>query len=294
MNPLKFLLATVPMLASLGCIEGPAEPAQIDTLNCTLDTYRVVSADVPWNAAIARDAAIDLNGDDVPDNSGAGALVLLLQSFESAAGLPDLVNERLQTDEAAWFIAVNQCPDGRYLVWALRGEDQDGDGIFELSNRDAPPAQGIADFATIRVADGGFGEIPIGIFADPLGEARDIWSSGAGLAAEFQLDDGALVGKVGLGLANDYATIIGRPLAAFFTSRLQAGTSEFAEEVDTNNDGIVSWAELSVNSLVSATILNPDLDLLRNDAYEPGRDGIEESLSFSFRFRAEPVEVRWQ
>jgi hypothetical protein len=78
--------------------------------------------------------------------------------------------------------------------------------------------------STIQVQEGGFGEIPIGIFADPLGEASDIWSTGVALAADFSLEEGDLVGKLGLGL-DDYRERVGRPLAAFFTSRLQAGTS---------------------------------------------------------------------
>jgi hypothetical protein len=244
---------------------------------------------------MARDSALDLDADEAPDNAGGSLLSsLLLQQFESAAGLPALVNERLDSDEVPWFIALDQCADGRYLFWMLRGEDLDGDGVYELSSRDAPPAQGSMVGSSIQVASGGFGEIPIGIFADPLGEAREIWSSGAGVAAAFTREDGNLIGKLGIGLADDYAEIVGRPIAAFLSSRLQAGTSEFAEDLDTSGDGVVSLAELEASSLIRATLLNPDLDLLRRDLYDPGRDGMDDSLSFGFFFRAEPVAVRWQ
>ncbi len=287
------LLALLPILATAGCVDEPIEP-EVAPLNCTLTTYRIVSADVPLTTAMANAVALDLDADTIKDNAGGGVLAAFLQYFDSADGLPALVNERLAS-EVPWFIALDQCPDGRYLFWTLRGEDFNGDGVYELSGREAPPAQGtLVGSSSIRVADGGFGEIPVGIFADPLGEAREIWSSGAGLAAAFSLEDGAVVGKLGLGLADNYFEIVGRPMAAFFTSRLQAGTSEFATELDTNRDGIVSLAEFEQSSFVQATLLKPDLDLLRNGSYNPGRDGIADSLSFAFSFRAEPVDVRWQ
>ncbi len=291
MKTLTHALALLPVLA-IGCVDEPIEP-ETAPLNCTLTTYRIVSADVPLSAAMASAAALDLNADTMENNAGGGALAAFLQYFDSADGLPALVNERLAS-EVPWFIALDQCPDGRYLFWTLRGEDFNGDGVYELSGREAPPAQGTLVGSAIHVAGGGFGEIPVGIFADPLGEAREVWSSGAGLAAAFSLEDGALVGKLGLGLADNYFEIVGRPLAAFFTSRLQAGTSEFATELDTNRDGIVSLAEFEQSSFVQATLLKPDLDLLRNGSYAPGRDGIDDSLSFAFSFRAEPVNVRWQ
>lgn len=294
MKTLNRVLALLPVLSLAGCINEPADDSEIDTLNCTLSTYRIVSADVPLNAVMANAAALDLDADALEDNSGGSALAAFLQQFDSADGLPLLVNERLASEEAPWFIALNQCPDGRYLFWTLRGEDFNGDGVYELSSREAPPAQGTLVGSSIQVTGGGFGEIPVGIFADPLGEAREIWSSGAGLAAEFSLEDGDVVGKVGLGLADNYFEIIGRPMAAFFTSRLEAGTSDFAAELDTNGDGIVSLAEFEISSIVQATLLNPDLDLLSRDSYNPGRDGVDDSLSFSFAFRAEPVVVRWQ
>jgi hypothetical protein len=294
MRTLNRVLALLPVLSLAGCIDEPVDEAEVDALNCTLSTYRIVSADVPLNAVMATAAALDLDADALEDNSGGSALAAFLQQFDSADGLPTLVNERLASEEAPWFIALNQCPDGRYLFWTLRGEDFNGDGVYELSSREAPPAQGTLVGSSIHVTGGGFGEIPVGIFADPLGEAREIWSSGAGLAAEFSLEDGDVIGKLGLGLADNYFEIIGRPMAAFFTSRLQAGTSEFAADLDTNDDGIVSLAEFEISSIVQATLLNPDLDLLRRGSYNPGRDGVEDSLSFSFAFRAEPAIVRWQ
>ena len=292
MKPLTHLLAVLPMLATINCVDEPADPVYPE-VTCALTTYRIVSADVPLSAVMAATAALDLDADTMKDNAGGGILAAFLQQFESANKLPALVNERLAS-EAPWFIALDQCPDGRYLFWTLRGEDFNGDGVYELSGREAPPAQGTLVGSSIQVAGGGFGEIPIGIFADPLGEAREIWSSGAGLAAAFSLEDGVVVGKLGLGLADNYFEIIGRPLVAFFTSRLQAGTSKFAADLDTNGDGIVSLAEFEQSSFVQATLLAPDLDLLRNGSYNPGRDGIDDSLSFAFSFRAEPVNVRWQ
>lgn len=109
----------------------------------------------------------------------------------------------------------------------------------------------------------------------------------------FERDGDALVGTFGVGLAGNYFEVIGRPLAAFFTSRLQAGTSEFAAETDRDGDGIVSLTEFADSALIRATLLNPDLDLLGNGDYDLGPDGVPESLSFSFSIRAEPTRVRW-
>jgi hypothetical protein len=52
--------------------------------------------------------------------------------------------------------------------------------------------------------------------------------------------------------------------------------------------------EFEDDFLVQASLLNPELDLLRDGIYDPGRDGVDDSLSFGFTFRAEPVNVRWQ
>ncbi len=287
-------LTTLLLVTSVACGGETAEPIPFDPVDCQLETYRIVSADVPLSASASAAVAVDLDGDGLGDNAGGGTLAFFLQQFDSAASLPELVNTRLQDDETAWFIALNQCADQRYLFWVLRGQGPDADGVFALSPRDAPPAQGSLVGSTIAVSGGGFGEIPIGIFADPLGEASDIWSSGAGVAGSFERNADTLVGNFGLGLSGDYFEIIGRPLAAFFTSRLQAGTSEFAAKLDTDQSGIISLSELREDEIVEATLLRPDLDLLRNGIYDPARDGVDDSLSFSFSIRAERTPVRWQ
>ncbi|MCP4445195.1 MAG: hypothetical protein GY811_07625 [Myxococcales bacterium] len=80
--------------------------------------------------------------------------------------------------------------------------------------------------------------------------------------------------------------------SAYFTERLEPGTSEYAEDLDANRDGTISLSELRDDTLIRNTLLNPDLDLLSDDRFRPNVDGLKESISFSVSIRAEPVDVR--
>lgn len=56
---------------------------------------------------------------------------------------------------------------------------------------------------------------------------------------------------------------------------------------DTDNDCLIPVAELMSNSLIGATLRNPDLDLLdATGAYNPNDDGINDSLSLAIGFTA--------
>lgn len=283
------LLASL-SLAFLGCV-ADVEEEPIDLARCDMTTYRVVAAEVPLSAVSAADMAIDIDGDGDNDNALGGALAAMLSVYESAQGLPALVNERLQTEDAAWFITLGRCRDDQVLVWSQRGADDDGDGVFTLGERTSAPSRGSFDASGVSARDGNLGAFPAGLFADPLGTADEVWTQGVGLTAELEFDGQALVGRIGLGFTEDYFDTVARPLAAFFTARAAAGTSEFAVEIDEDGDGEVSLSEMRASPLIQALLLNPDLDLLLGGSYRPSTDERADTTSFSLYVRAEPVEL---
>jgi hypothetical protein len=56
---------------------------------------------------------------------------------------------------------------------------------------------------------------------------------------------------------------------------------------DTDGDCLIPVAELMENSLIEATLRNPDLDLLdATGAFNPNDDGVPDSLSLAIGFTA--------
>jgi hypothetical protein len=257
-----------------------------------LNTYRITEVMLPTSQRDASYAALNLDGDnsiDNRENAGGSALAALLNNFGSAEGLPALVNERLNSDEAPWFLILNRCEDNVALMWALRGSNPNSEGVYTVEARDALPAVGrYNEDLYVTVSGGGMGQMPVGIFADPLGVATSIWSPGTALAAELFINENdtygqVLSGRLGLALQGNYMDVIAVPMTAYFNERLQAGTSRAAVEMDSNEDGVISIAEFKQ---FGELFLRPDIIL-----YE-GSEVIE-GLSFAIPIWAVPTPVIW-
>lgn len=279
----------LPLLFCTACTASQELPV-IDLASCDEQTYRITSVQVPFNATSAIEASIDIDQDELTDNA-AGGLIGSLVSTAGETGLEDRVNAGLASNEAPWFLILHRCPEDEALLRLLRGRDSDGDGRFEIEDRELPPARGEIVDGRVQTF-GGSGDLPAGIFSDPLGVADQVWTTWTGSASDLQIEGDVLEGRMGMALSPGYFETVASPLAAYFTYHIEQGDSVFGLEMDRNADGIVSITELAETSIFAATLLNPDLDMLGRDGrYRLQGDGVPESLSFSLQIHAEATDA---
>jgi hypothetical protein len=102
--------------------------------------------------------------------------------------------------------------------------------------------------------------IPLGALGDALGSADPGWIEVIPHARVDVADGDHAVVALGVAIptADVHAHVV-PALAAYFTSRLAIGDSDFAADADSDEDGVITVAELLATTLVS-TMLTPDLE----------------------------------
>lgn len=289
-----------------GCLAGPSDEPPVllgaDPAPCevAVQHYQIDAITVPLSATRANELGLDLDGDEQqqPDNAGGSLLSAFLGQYATAADdLAGAIEAKLDDGRLRWVLAVETCAEGDD-AWARvglhRALDGDADGALEVANHPGPPAGGWLHGSMLRV-ETGFGPLPLSAFIDVLdGDDQVEWIAGDGVMIEATLgDDGALEGKLGVGLPELEARgIIFQRLAAFFTYKLERGESEFAVELDQDADGLVTVEELENKKFLSSW-LAPDVDLFDETSappvFWPGHDGVRDRLSLGIGFRATPV-----
>ena len=247
--------------------------------------YRIDRIDLPQGADEADAAALDLDGDDTPDNVGGNALASFQAVIETAGErLPVSVDEGLAGGRVDWIIEVGRDTvlPGRAAAALHAGSDDDGDGRYQIVDGIELVGDGSQDGDLVRTV-GGDGRIPASFLADVNGDWPVTWVNGIAVAlAMREQPGGELEGRLAFATRGDFGPVIAGPLAEFMTERLQAGTLVYAAEMDADRDGVITEEEFLADEL-TRILLNPDLDL--------DDDGGFESMSAGFRVHATPVDV---
>jgi hypothetical protein len=245
--------------------------------------YRIDRIDLPKGADEADAAALDLDGDDTPDNVGGNALASFQAVIETAGErLPVSVDEGLAGGRVDWIIEVGRdiVLPGRAAAALHSGSDDDGDGRYQMVDGIELVGDGSQDGDLVRTS-GGDGRIPASFLADVNGDWPVTWVNGFAVGLVMrERSAGELEGRIGFATRGDFGPVIAGPLAEFMTERLQAGTLVYAADMDADQDGIISEEEFLADPLTQI-LLNPDLDL--------DDDGAIESMSAGFRVHATEV-----
>jgi hypothetical protein len=266
-------LLLLPSLLIVGCSDVP----DVDNtpVSCETSTLRLSAVHLPTTGGEAGSLGFDLDGDRVVDNQ-LGALTAALAAVYPAWDPEQWLGDRLAEREVDWLARIDRCDgDPAWSARLGRGEDRDGDGRPEVLD-EGEAAQGDG-----TVAAGGIGLVPVGYFADGGGFALDAaWEDAPSLHLSARAGTGGEV-LLTLGLAVPLGDEALAPAAAFLTAELADG-SLFARGVDTDDDGIVSVAELRASPAVS-TLLAADID---SDG-----DGVKDGISIGFSATAVPVRL---
>jgi hypothetical protein len=274
---------------------------------------------VPANASQATAVALDLDDDGIADNALGG----LLGALGSTAGL-DLqtgVDEQLSAGEFILLASV-QASDlvnannvGTYVFFgdnptpaactdvsdlSTCGKHLDGSGSFDIAaNSPANALIGGGSLAggSLTAGPGSVSiELPLGDAAIQLDliaahidvsvDASGLTSGKLGGAITAEDVDSKLMPAVQsliVGLIEENCTPVGNDCGCVEGSSGEQVLGFF----DTNDDCMIPLEELNSNSLIDATIRNPDLDLLDADGnFNPNSDGVDDSLSVAVGFSA--------
>lgn len=294
--------------------QGTVDPAG------THNTYVIDSLTVPGSANEATQLGLDIDGNGQPDNALGGLLAAL-------AGQADLdlnmtVNEQIVTGGIILLADLQAtdltnatgvglqvflgnadtatptpCADPEDV--STCGQHLDGSGQFDIQ----------MDYDALVVGSnvngqfsGGPGEITIEL---ALADVATVPVRLVGARATAGVSATALSsGKLGGALHEDdihseLIPAVADLIASLLVSSECDGTPDggccpaesTGEQVltffDDNEDCEVTAEELEMNSLISSTIGNPDLDLFdENGDYNPRQDGVKESLSLGIGFSA--------
>ncbi len=280
--------------------------------------YVVDELVVPANASQSNAVALDLDGDGIADNALGG----LLGALGSTAGL-DLqtgVDEQLAAGDFILLASVkaedlvNANDVGTYVFFGDNptpaactdendpttcGQHLDGNGSFDIAANSPSDALIVGSLSggSLTAGPGSVSiELPLGdasVQLDLIAAHIDVSVSesaltGGKLGGAITADDVdnklmPAVQSLIVGLIDENCTPNGSDCGCV------AGSS--GEQVlgffDTNNDCMIPLEELNANSLIDATIRNPDLDLLDADGnFNPNSDGVDDSLSVAVGFSA--------
>lgn len=267
----------------VACARDDADPAE-PTCDEVIEyrAYRITGLELPTTASAANAMGLNLDEDQSgrPDNAAGSLYWTLLSNFSTAADQLPASLETALNGPVAWILVVGTCADvdSTYAeVTLARGTPVDGG--FAIGP--AVPAFGTRA-GDVVAATRGEGIAPASTLADVLGTHDAVWMSADAFAVDMTLDADGVIGRLGFALSDGYQHVVALPLADYFTSRLQAGTSEFAATMDTDGDDVVSEEELLASELMIALLL-PDLDL--------DEDGERDHFSVSLAFRAERVDL---
>ena len=268
--------------------------------------YVFDSIQVPRTPDDAARAALDLDGDGDGDNK-LGALFALIED-QSGFSLGARTTSALATGR---LIALASLTTPLVEVGLRRGADLDGDPADNASGEEAfavVPLTGADGYLYGSIHEGvltaGPGHAPVQLAFDR--EVAVLALSALSVRVRWTVaEDGARDGVVAFALTR--AMVEGQLLPALadglnaqVNRDCPSQSSPFCEPdsdgeeiltfFDDDEDGSVSVTELTENSLLAATIGNPDLDLLDlKGEPDPAGDGANDSLSFGFAFTAVPA-----
>ncbi len=319
-------LATSASLALVACggddgDGGDNTPVEIDP-NGTHTKFVVNNLTVPKSAAEASAVALDLNGDGRVDNALGGLLGALVTQAD--LDLQTSVDEQL--DDATFSLLVsmqatslaNANGAGAFMFFGENpmpaactdpmdpltcGKHLAGDASFDIA-ANSPTDAKIGGLIAGGAFSGGPGKVSIEL---PLGDGAPLRLDLIAAYMEVDASDTALMsGKLSGAITEDDVNNELMPAVQVLIANIitddctpvgeDCGCVEGSTAItvlnffDTDGNCEVPLQELNENSLIGATILNPDLDLLdETGAFNPGVDGIDDSLSIGIGFTAVPA-----
>lgn len=258
--PTSFLAVTTLALSTVACVSDTDVATPDDLEQARVRHYRIAKVELPTLSMRARELAFDLGNDDSPDNQLGMVHTTMLTVSPTYQVMPRI--EAALAADLGWSLTVYDDPaTGRLYGAHLARATITNVGIEpELSNLE--PAFANLDDPSLPLA-GDMGRIPLGTLSDALGGSDAGWIDVRRLRIDIeQIDDTRLSARVGMAIAKpDVDAEVIPNMARYFTSRLAANDSEFAAEADTNDDGIVSPAEMSAHDVTRALLAADLYDL---------------------------------
>jgi hypothetical protein len=218
-----------------------------DVEDCPHRDYRVRAVELPSSALGSIEIAFDLDGDGVRDN-WLGFAAALVHAWTDAFDVGPVLDRRLR-HALDWRLVLYECDSGSAAAALVPGDDPDLGAAVLPASGDRPPLTG----GTLAV--------PLGALGDALGTAPPGWTLASLAHVRIEdVDDRAVTATIGLAVDHaDVLRLVAPALAAFFTTRLATGDSDFALTADTDGDRTISTAELLASPTAQA-LLAPDLD----------------------------------
>lgn len=266
------------------------------------------SVQVAESANEAARLALDLDGDQQPDNALGG----LLAAIASQAGLP-IAADQVKAVEGGRALTLVGLEDlvvgegGPVSVRIAPGSDLDGDAADNFSGSEPfalAPLEGADGMMPGTLGAGGRlragpGSVPVLLaFAGVPPAVISLVGVGGGIDCEASAS-GLASGRLGAALTEEEVDQRLIPaMAAGIDEVMQRDCpdalcedgspgEQLAIFFDDNEDGRLTEEELLSNSLIASTIGNPDLDLFdAGGVYNPGVDGVKDSLSLGVGFTA--------
>lgn len=306
---MRTALLLIPAVMTAACFSdsAPGQPDPIDPEGAH-HTYIVDSITLPVTSADATTHSLDLDGDGKPENKIGQILAIVMSLGDYGQEVNTTIAERITAGELIHLFDVQarSLTNAERVGWyPFLGADPDGDASDnwpgpESYTAPVPGEPGAGDIIDSVLTAGG-GRLPLALVLPNTNETIVFKLRAAAIDADISAGtlDGVIAGAV---VGDD----IDRVLLPALQLGLQAavddscGTTDpcpsgslgsmILNQFDDNNDGIVSVDELRGDSLVNS-LLTPDLDLLDSGGnYNPGYDGVNDSLSFAVRFTAVPAD----
>jgi hypothetical protein len=269
------------------------------------------SVQLAESANEAARLALDLDGDKQPDNALGG----LLAAIAAQADLP-IAAEQVKAIEGGRALTLVGLEDlvvgegGPVSVRIAPGSDLDDDAADNFSGSEPfalAPLEGADGMMPGTLGVGGRlkagpGTVPVLLgFAGVPPAVIPLVGVGGGMDCEASAN-GLASGRLGAALTEEEANQRLIPaMAAGIDEVMQRDCpdalcedgspgEQLAIFFDDNEDGRLTEEEFLSNSLISSTFGNPDVDLFDADGvYNPGVDGVKDSLSFGVGFTAVPA-----
>jgi hypothetical protein len=242
-----------------GCSLDPGDDAPPpDLSDAEVHHYRITAIDLPEAAEEVREIALDLDGDGAADNL-LGSVYRAMRQVYTSYEVEGPAAARLTAD-VGWILTIY---DGREIgagagVRVSRGVLDGGVVTPALDEVEPSLADSLGPGFELR---GGTTMVPLGIVSDPQGGAAPGWLRSTVTAVRIDTwTDATAVATIAASLGRDEVVAIVFPnLAAYFTWKLADPTADYARQLDTNDDGVVSVAEVEQDSLVRS-LFAPDLE----------------------------------
>lgn len=300
----RHLLPLVLLLVP-GCSDTWKAPEPAEPLTCSDVTYRYFAID---GVQLAYDAEGEVDGFDLdhddpdgyrPDNQGGRALDTMFETYaeQDAVGSWTAQLEDRLAGPMVWVVEIASCgSNGDAQVNLRQGVREAGavrlvDTVPTDGEQPSRPATGSRAAGHVRAEDG-IGVAPLGALADLLGGADPAWHAAVGVTTDLELGDTTVVGRVGFAFAPPYRTVVGEAFLGWLNARLDVGESDYAAYLDKNEDGIVTYEELTAEPIFDL-LMREDVDLFdaETGVYFPGHDEISDSFAFCMDVHAVEVTV---